>query len=233
MVMGARGDLEASAISRLFPAVVLPASGFTRSGLRPRFSQRYHIFPEGYRLSPRHPWWIGRVFGILTGMSDAPDLEALARRYLDLWQDQMSAMASDPAMVEALSRTFTLMTQGAAAFASGTAEAARAAATAAASPAPSAGGDTAHGRQTAARPDAAASPTDGDDWPPPGTTAAAAASGDPGVDVPDLLRRLAALEQRVADLESGAASSSPGPAPGKHPAAKRSRRRPAGPADGA
>lgn len=50
-------------------------------------------------------------------MPDAPDLEVLARRYLDLWQDQMAAMAGDPAVVEAMSRTFALMTQGAAAFA--------------------------------------------------------------------------------------------------------------------
>lgn len=74
-------------------------------------------------------------------MSDAPDLEALARRYLDLWQDQMAAMAADPAMMEALSRTFALMTQGAAAFAGGAAEAMRGATAAGAAASP-AGGDS-------------------------------------------------------------------------------------------
>lgn len=35
-------------------------------------------------------------------MPKAPDLEELARRYLDLWQDQMAAVAADPMVAEAL-----------------------------------------------------------------------------------------------------------------------------------
>ncbi|MBY0430690.1 MAG: hypothetical protein K2Q10_05795, partial [Rhodospirillales bacterium] len=50
-------------------------------------------------------------------MSETPDLQALARRYLDLWQDQMTALAADPSLAEALARTVTLMGTGAAAFA--------------------------------------------------------------------------------------------------------------------
>ena len=50
-------------------------------------------------------------------MTDAPDLEQLARRYLDLWQDQMAALVNDPTTAEAMGRTYTLMTRGVAAFA--------------------------------------------------------------------------------------------------------------------
>ena len=35
---------------------------------------------------------------------DAPDLEALAKRFLDLWQDQVAASVADPAMAEWLAR---------------------------------------------------------------------------------------------------------------------------------
>ena len=35
---------------------------------------------------------------------DAPDVEALAKRFLDLWQDQVAASVADPAMAEWLSR---------------------------------------------------------------------------------------------------------------------------------
>lgn len=37
-------------------------------------------------------------------MSEPPDLETLARRYLDLWQDQVSAVAADPEFTETLGR---------------------------------------------------------------------------------------------------------------------------------
>ncbi|MDH3474917.1 MAG: hypothetical protein OEM59_14640, partial [Rhodospirillales bacterium] len=37
-------------------------------------------------------------------MSDKADLDELARRYLDLWQDQISALAGDPEVAESLSR---------------------------------------------------------------------------------------------------------------------------------
>jgi hypothetical protein len=35
---------------------------------------------------------------------DAPDAEALAKRFLDLWQDQVAASVADPAMAEWLAR---------------------------------------------------------------------------------------------------------------------------------
>jgi hypothetical protein len=35
---------------------------------------------------------------------DAPDLEALAKRFLDLWQDQVAASVADPALADWLAR---------------------------------------------------------------------------------------------------------------------------------
>jgi len=37
-------------------------------------------------------------------MSDAPDLDALAKRFLDLWQAQVAASVSDPALAEAIAQ---------------------------------------------------------------------------------------------------------------------------------
>ena len=42
-------------------------------------------------------------------MSDEANLDELARRYLELWQDQISALASDPEFSEALSRLYDAM----------------------------------------------------------------------------------------------------------------------------
>jgi hypothetical protein len=42
-------------------------------------------------------------------MSNEANLDELARRYLELWQDQMSALAADPVFAEALSRLFNAM----------------------------------------------------------------------------------------------------------------------------
>ncbi|MEE8202591.1 MAG: hypothetical protein V3R74_02415 [Alphaproteobacteria bacterium] len=37
-------------------------------------------------------------------MADAPDLDSLARRFLDLWQDQVAATVSDPALADWMAR---------------------------------------------------------------------------------------------------------------------------------
>ena len=42
-------------------------------------------------------------------MSDPPDMEDLARRYLDLWQSQMSALATDPQVADTLNRLKTAL----------------------------------------------------------------------------------------------------------------------------
>ena len=47
--------------------------------------------------------------------SDPPSYESLARRYLDLWQDQWTAGAADPEMADMMARLFQMMGQGMAA----------------------------------------------------------------------------------------------------------------------
>jgi hypothetical protein len=42
-------------------------------------------------------------------MSDEANLDELARRYVELWQDQVSALAADPEFAEALGRLFNTM----------------------------------------------------------------------------------------------------------------------------
>jgi hypothetical protein len=42
-------------------------------------------------------------------MSDEANLDELARRYVELWQDQVSALAADPEFAEALGRLFNSM----------------------------------------------------------------------------------------------------------------------------
>jgi hypothetical protein len=114
-------------------------------------------------------------------MSDAPpDLRALARRYLDLWQEQVSAMAADPALAEALANGISLMTRAAGAFAD-------------AAPTTDAGSEAGHG---AAQPDGTPLSS------PPGSAPAAAAPAGARLDPDGLAGRVAVLEERVAALEA-------------------------------
>jgi hypothetical protein len=139
-------------------------------------------------------------------MSDVPDLEALARRYFDLWQDQMARMAEDPVTADVLSRAFTLMTRSMRAGRE-----------------PRSGTDTGDGddgddnghRQAGQTHDAGTDPSDAA---PAGTAAASPLSGAGGMDLPLLLRRLDRLERRVTDLEDRLARDA-GPAAGAGAAA--------------
>jgi hypothetical protein len=110
------------------------------------------------------------------------DLEALARRYLDLWQEQVAAMATDPKVAEAVATGVALMNQGAATFAQ------------------------AVNLKTAAKP--GGKPDERD---PAGSPSVAAAPDDPRLDGDQLARRLAAVEERLAALEAalGAAGGKP------------------------
>ncbi len=45
----------------------------------------------------------------MTAMTDTPDFAALAREYLDLWEDQLTAMAADPKLAEQSARFFEAM----------------------------------------------------------------------------------------------------------------------------
>jgi hypothetical protein len=142
-------------------------------------------------------------------MSDNPDLDELAERYLDLWQDQLSTLAGDPEFAEVMTR---LMASSAGAMPA----AMPGAAAWAAWPAAMAGlvpgaagkqaGDGEGAKQAGGGKGAAKTTGKGGSGPsarPPGAKAAAAAPGDSGADLVELVRRLAALEERVAVLESG------------------------------
>jgi hypothetical protein len=107
-------------------------------------------------------------------MSKGPsDLEALARRYLDLWQEQVASMATDPKVAEAVAAGVAMMNQGASAFA-----------------------------QAVNLKTGNPKPGTADERTPAGPAPAAAAPDDPRLDGDQLARRLAAVEERLAALEA-------------------------------
>jgi hypothetical protein len=115
-------------------------------------------------------------------MSDTPDLDTLARNYLDLWQEHLNTISRDGETMDVLARTVALMNSGAAAFA------------------------------TAAKdysPDEHSTGASGTSNGEPETSGLSPEPSDP--DLAQCLERIAALEQRVADLER----KKPGKAKGK------------------
>ena len=138
-------------------------------------------------------------------MTKPPDLETLARRYVELWQDQIAAAAADPELTEALVRMMQLMGGGLAAstalwqnlWAGTTSRQA----------APQGGGEFGSGAfgpgsmygHDGSRhyPTSWASPAT------PGPAPAAGASDVGGVDLAQLDARLAVLEKRLAAVETG------------------------------
>ncbi|MEL0012661.1 MAG: hypothetical protein VW881_04440 [Alphaproteobacteria bacterium] len=137
-------------------------------------------------------------------MNDKPDLAALAREYLDLWEDQLTAMTSDPDLARQTSRFFDAL--GAFGAQANPLFSAQLAALLRTSP-PSAATGTADDRDTRS---AAAS----------GTETPAFAPDDRDERLDQLARRVADLEKRIAEL--GPATDS---ARAKTP--KRTRRKPA------
>jgi len=147
-------------------------------------------------------------------MTEPPDLDELARRYVDLWQDQITALAADSEFTETMGRLLQLSaSMGPAAWLSlWTAAAA---------------GLKPRETHDRTRPREPASP-------PNGAAPAAAAPVDGGDDLAELRRRLAVLEERVArDPDGRAGSGKPGraavaplapPAGGRTAARPRSRR---------
>jgi hypothetical protein len=143
-------------------------------------------------------------------MSDQADLDELARRYLDLWQDQMTALAGDEEFAETLQQLTTAM--GAAATAGSTAWAAAWPAMMAGLQPPGATQRESDGQGAA---DETGKGAEGTAAGAPGrqgaavetAAGAAAAAGPPGGGgdvLEQLARRLAALEERIAALEGGA-----------------------------
>ncbi|BBK39362.1 hypothetical protein STAQ_44400 [Allostella sp. ATCC 35155] len=105
-------------------------------------------------------------------MADPPDTDELARRFVTLWQEQMLAVAADPAVAETAARWLTLF--AAPPFAG----------------VPFAGFGT---PSPAPHHDAAT---------PPGPPPAAGAHDAGRHDLEQLARRMAALEERIAGLEA-------------------------------
>ena len=103
------------------------------------------------------------------------EFDRLARRYLDLWQSQLSGLSADPALTEQIARLF-------------------AAANAQVASAIQAAQAGTHATSAAAR--------SADPGPAPGATPSAAASQHGADDLGELRKRVAALEARIAELEA-------------------------------
>lgn len=114
-------------------------------------------------------------------------MESLARRFLDLWEDQLAAMAADPDQAEALSRMIALSGPAAGGFPQSMNDAMRIFQQ----------GFTQNSDHSQTQPSSQAPPG------PAGTAPAAPASGGGGDELGELTARISALEKRIADLESG------------------------------
>ena len=164
----------------------------------------------------------------MTEKPDTPDFAALAREYLDLWEDQLAAMAGDTALAEQSARFFQAM--------GGTDTAANPMANPMANPAATAQmAAMAQQFMTLAGLAAGGKVNDGDPANNPALSnaarpaAPAAASGDGAQQLAELSSRLAALEERLDRLEagSGGARNSAKPAAKKRSAAgKRAKPKP-------
>ena len=125
-------------------------------------------------------------------MTKPPDLEALAKQYLDLWQNQLGGVTEDEQTAEIMAKTIELMNTGAATFAAMAAAGA---------------GQMNKGNDNAPFPDF----TQPFPW-GPGAKTAAAAPGPSDDDLAEFARRLGRLEERIAALETGAAKKRRSPA---------------------
>ncbi len=113
-------------------------------------------------------------------MTETPNLDELARQYLDLWQEHLSDLAADEEMAEAIAKSIELMNGSAAAIARMTAQNAA-----------EESKDTTY--------DEGHSSTINQD---PGTATPGPAYGNPDDVLDQLSRRIAQLEKRIAKLES-------------------------------
>jgi len=134
-------------------------------------------------------------------MAERVDIDELARRYLDLWQDQMTALAGDREFAESLQKLMTAMGTAGDAGATAAPEFQRAWMGVMTGQQP--------GQQTGQPPGQPTKATADDGTPgrAPGAPAAAAAPDGGSADLDQLARRLAALEERIAALEAGAKPS--------------------------
>ena len=145
-------------------------------------------------------------------MSQSDELEELARRYVDLWQDQMTALAADPDFAEAMQRVMATLGVSAAGLPAAWAAwpAAMGSMMAAAHPGPSSEQGPAGGQDKDAGTAGSGSATKGGTGNgTAGAPPAAAASDGGGDDLGVITQRLAALEQRVLALEGGSWPNAP------------------------
>jgi hypothetical protein len=131
------------------------------------------------------------------------DIEELARRYVDLWQDQMTALASDPEFAESLQKVMASMGVAASGLPGlWTAwPAAMSSMMAAAQPGATTGSEKTGGEQEGDGRTAGRRKAGGTREAEAGSAPAAAASHGGGLDLGLLEERLAALEQRLLALE--------------------------------
>tara|TARA_A100001037_G_C15113041_1_gene619979 strand:- start:447 stop:887 length:441 start_codon:yes stop_codon:yes gene_type:complete len=126
-------------------------------------------------------------------MSNQPDFTTLARQYLDLWEDQLTAMAANPDLAEQTARFFDTMQQLGAI----------------ANPMAVPGLAAMMAQMTGPFGSPASSTTDQSDGPSDqpaaaaGTAAATATHTDRDQQLVELTRRLADVEERLRLLESG------------------------------
>ena len=124
------------------------------------------------------------------GMSETANLDQLAERFVDLWQDQMTAMAGDPELARLMRRMLGLWGLG---------------------PSPFGGTPFDVAPEPAARGTADDAGANGQAGAAVGAAAARPAPGDARAVFVELGRRLDALEERLARLETGSKGSRPRP----------------------
>src|SRR5262245_46185646 len=121
-------------------------------------------------------------------MDETADLRALASRYLDLWEDQIAALAQDPALSELFRAWMGLAGMGMAGA-----------------------GGMAWGLGAGVRVDGRTETKPGAREPQGRPATAAASSVDRRHDLAGIAERLAALEKRLARLESGSGGRAESP----------------------
>lgn len=124
-------------------------------------------------------------------MAEPPDLQDLAKKYLDLWQDQLGGVSKDPQTAEIMAQTMELMNAGAQVFANMATAARNGMYT----------GETDQGDNDGN------APTNDSSNATPVSQPAGAASGAANPDLAQFARRLERIEERLDTLEAASRKS--------------------------